>query len=183
MWQTEKKSNSKCQTYLLSLGCSPFCLCLSVWMSVVQLPPTRHCSHKALQCQKAQLFWHWSLNLLQLIYGSGASERQTDTERKEKGQTERQCGWIGLDHLSPCLPASLPAGLWLCGVSTPPVITLYDLLHSKCYINLVTPPDYIPPALPTHTHPLSCKHRNPCPQFPPFIGSHFWFNGALMIAQ
>lgn len=126
-----------------------FCLCLFVGMLVGQSPPTLYCSHEVLHVRRLNCFdtGAWTCCSFQ-IYGSGAGERQTDKERKKKGQTKRQCGWIGLDHLSPCLPASLPAGLWLCGVSTPPVITLYDSLHSKCYINLVTPPDYTPPHTP-----------------------------------
>lgn len=100
---------------------------------------------KLRSCQEPELFG-WFLCLLQLIYG-------TDRERQEKRQMERQCRWIDLDHLSLRLPASLPAGLWLCGVSTPPVITLYDLLHSKCYINLVMPPPlHLPHTHPPHTH-------------------------------
>lgn len=63
---------------------------------------------------KLQLFT-LELELVGLIYESGVGQTQI-----KKGQTETRRGRIGLDHLSPRLPAGLPAGFQFCGVSAPP---------------------------------------------------------------
>ncbi|TNN77568.1 hypothetical protein EYF80_012158 [Liparis tanakae] len=59
-------------------------------MSAGQSPPSLNGSHEELCVRR--LGWFDSLDLLRLIYGPGAGERQTDKEGKKKGRTEKQCG-------------------------------------------------------------------------------------------
>lgn len=85
-----------------------------------------------------------------------------DSQKEKREETNRETAWMNrpwsLVSVPSCQSACWAVALWCVD---PPVITLYDLLHSKCYINLVTPPITSPPPprpLPTHTdtdtHPL-----------------------------
>lgn len=158
-----KSPNSKCGAYLLSLGPSPFSLCL--FSRDGQSPPTLH-------CYEARHVWrlsclHSNLTKFQLIYGSGAGHGQTDKRKKERKKeegTNEETVWMNrpwsLVSLPSCQSACWAAALWCVDhPATPSVITLYDLLHSKCYINLVTPPDNIPLFSP-HTHTHTSYHAN-----------------------
>lgn len=103
-------------------------------------------------CQKAQLLSRRSSDLLQLIYGSGDAEggRRKQKEKETNGETVwMNKAWSLVSFLPVCLLGS-GSGSVVCRPPRPPVpqhpvITLYDLLHSKCYINLVILSDYNPP--------------------------------------
>lgn len=76
-------------------------------------------------------------------------------------ETEGRRGRMGPARSSPRLAHQAAALRCPPLPSFPPVIILYDLLCSKCYINLVTPHDYTPRCPhATHTHTHRPYHAN-----------------------
>lgn len=129
--QRNKGSNSKCPAYLPPLG-----------------PSARLSRRPRCIVLQPGLFTPGPGRVTQLIYGPG-SQSGDGWFGKPRDGVDESARLVRL----PVFPPVWPAGPRHCGAppSFPPVIILYDLLCSKCYINLVTPHDYIP-LLSSHTH-------------------------------
>lgn len=117
-----------------------------------QSPPSPRCSKARL---KTRLFTPEPDRVSADLWVWRRPGRQTDRRKADEKTV-----WMNRPSSLVSAP-SCQSARWAAALRCvhPPVITLYDLLHSKCYINLVTPLDYIPLLAP-HTHTHNPYHAN-----------------------